>query len=73
MSDIKSFKDWNGEMPDKCDMCKAIIEDTFIDGRTIHGPWAIMCPTCFKVFGTGLGIGKGQMYIKEVIKSDRHK
>lgn len=41
------------------------ITDTFIDGRTTSGPWAIMAPASFATYGVGLGIGFGQKYVKE--------
>jgi hypothetical protein len=41
-----------------CDMCKK--EQAHYDGKTILGPWAHMCEYCFKMWSTGLGIGKGQ-------------
>lgn len=34
------------------------------DGKTDSGPWAFMCETHFKIYGTGLGTGKGQRLIK---------
>ena len=55
---------WCGTI-DKCDVCKDDIEDTFIDGATTEGPWAIMCPVCHYVYGIGLGIGRGQRYEKK--------
>ena len=30
------------------------------DGSTRLGPWALMCERHFKVYGRGLGTGKGQ-------------
>lgn len=30
------------------------------DGKTIHGPWAYMCEEHFRLYGIGLGTGKGQ-------------
>jgi hypothetical protein len=44
----------------KCDMCSATAE---YDGRTSLGCWANMCDTHYKVFGVGLGTGKGQKLI----------
>ena len=65
MSKIKTFKDWHGNLPKSCDLCKGKITDTFIDGKTDFGPWAIMGPAFFKYHGVGLGLGKGQKYVKE--------
>lgn len=42
------------------------IKDTIIDGRTIHGPWAIMTPESWEKHGCGtLGTGCGQKYQKQ--------
>ena len=40
-----------------CDFCG---EEAHYDGRTIHGPWAKMCESCFRKHGLGLGFGRGQ-------------
>lgn len=43
-----------------------VITNEFIDGRTDRGPWAIMSPRSFDVFGGGmLGTGHGQRYRKQ--------
>lgn len=56
-------KKWFGAVPTKCDLCKGKFTDgAFIDGRTVYGPWAIMCSTCHSHSGHGLGVGKGQKY-----------
>ena len=56
-------KKWSGSKPTSCNICGASIEDSFIDGRLAeHGSWAIMCELCHKVYGVGLGLGKGQLY-----------
>ena len=44
-----------------CNLCDRTIGDTFIDGATAHG-WCIMCPSCHRRHGKGLGLGKGQRY-----------
>jgi hypothetical protein len=42
------------------------ITTTFIDGRTVMGPWAIMSPMSWVVNGVGrLGTGFGQKYEKQ--------
>lgn len=56
------IRKWGGEVPVKCDGCGDILKGTFVDGRTIFGPWAIMCENCHTTHGVGLGIGKGQKY-----------
>lgn len=57
-------KKWLGSAPEKCDLCGAKITETFIDGRTVMGPWAKMCNNCHTMFGVGLGTGFGQRYKK---------
>ena len=58
----KIWRIWVGSLT--CDFCKKICKDSLIDGKTIHGPWAVMCPSCFEKYGIGLGLGKGQLYEK---------
>lgn len=53
---------WCGAAPDVCQLCDQPITDTFIDGRTMWGPWACMCKECWEEKGDGLGTGRGQMY-----------
>ena len=53
---------WTGTLPKKCDICGASLKDGWVDGATKKGPWANMCKKCFKKFGKGLGLGKGQQY-----------
>ena len=55
-------KKWIGSKVDKCDVCNAKITNWWVDGRTIQGYWANMCPVCFETIGVGLGIGLGQKY-----------
>lgn len=38
-------------------------EPAHYDGKTIHGPWAYMCEKHFKLYGLGLGLGRGQRLI----------
>lgn len=47
-----------------CDLCKKKCEDEFYESKTTFGTWAKLCKEHFKKFGSGLGIGKGQKYIK---------
>lgn len=57
-------KRWHG-VYDKCDICHGKIKDAdkwFVDGKTIYGPWGLMCSKCFEKVGTGLGYGRGQKY-----------
>jgi hypothetical protein len=58
-------KYWAGSITN-CDICDSAIPkltgSIFYDAATIHGPWAIMCPTCFEKNGQGVGTGVGQQY-----------
>lgn len=55
---------WIGTVEAKDDFGETI-EDTFIDGKTNRGPWAIMSPKSFKKHGVGLGTGLGQKYKRQ--------
>lgn len=57
-------KKWIGTWPAECDICRFPLNkgSYFVDGKTVSGPWALMCPKCFKFYGIGLGTGKGQKY-----------
>jgi len=58
-------REWIGDVPSVCNLNPSReITDEFIDGRTIHGCWAIMHPETHANVGCGLGVGKGQMYRK---------
>ncbi len=50
---------------EECDIChthlKGVVE-YFVDGKTVQGPWALMCPECHAKYGYGLGLGYGQKY-----------
>lgn len=39
----------------------------FVDGKTVHGPWANMCPRCHNEVGCGLGVGRGQCYQRDMV------
>ena len=55
---------WRGK--ETCDFCGRSVREkdhrAFVDGKTIHGPWALMCIECYPDHGVGLGVGKGQSY-----------
>lgn len=57
-------KKWMSPKPESCDICHRNLDTltAFIDGVTATGQWAIMCLTCHKYWGMGLGLGKGQRY-----------
>ena len=39
----------------RCDICDAVIREvkgnTYVDGKTVMGPWACMCEDCFVKVG----------------------
>ena len=43
-------------------------QEFFVDGKTQMGPWALMCPRCFKLYGVGLGTGRGQKYDSKTLE-----
>ena len=56
---------WRGTRPQCCDGCEAAIAERFYDAATRLGPWALMCPQCFPLYGRGLGTGVGQEFTKD--------
>ena len=52
---------WTGD-PGHVDDFNRPITDEFVDGKTYHGPWAIMVPVSFAIHGVGMGPGRGQRY-----------
>lgn len=55
---------WIGAAPKFCEICTNPIVDEFVDGATTRG-WGRICLKCHKIFGRGLGVGKGQRYTKQ--------
>jgi len=55
----------HSDPPSKCDVCKATLCEDFMDAKTTHGPWANLCPACFRKIGVGLGTGRGQHYRRQ--------
>lgn len=49
------------KLPD-CDFCG---EEAHYDGKTKLGPWGNMCRGCFRKYGIGLGLGRGQELVVE--------
>ena len=37
------------------------------DGATVFGSWANMCEKHFSIYGTGLGLGKGQRLVLKTL------
>ena len=74
--DGKSFKEFKIKNPGNhtsvkvsyvpdCDFCSQSGRDVKAeyDGKTSLGPWANMCKAHFRMYGMGLGLGKGQKLI----------
>jgi hypothetical protein len=58
----KMVRYWVGHVGKTDDFGDEIV-DTFIDGKTLQGPWAMMTPKSAAMHGVGrLGTGYGQMY-----------
>jgi hypothetical protein len=57
-------KYYHGNVSEKDDF-GVRIDNEFVDGATTMGSWAIMAPSSFEVYGKGLGLGKGQKYVKQ--------
>ena len=56
---------WMGTLKSRDDF-GLTIGSIMIDGKTKHGPWAIMTPSSWKQHGVGkLGTGYGQKYEKQ--------
>jgi len=56
---------WEGAEPLGCELCEDDIKHEFIDGRTRWHCWGMLCPVCHTNCGVGLGLGKGQRYVKQ--------
>lgn len=56
---------WMGTAPCNCDICTLTLRSVFVDGATRQGPWANMCMSCHRIYGHGLGTGRGQQYEKQ--------
>ena len=61
-------KYWSGKVKAQDDMGRDIVNE-FIDGKTCTGPWAIMTPKSYAMYGMSrngkLGEGLGQRYRKQ--------
>lgn len=58
---------------DKCDVCETSLTTEYVDGATMLGPWANMCPACFSMYGRGIGTGRGQRYERVTINDKWQK
>jgi hypothetical protein len=56
---------WRGTPIGDRDDFQQPIDDTVIDGKTIMGPWGMMAPASHRRYGVGLGLGRGQKYVKQ--------
>jgi len=64
-------KSWSGTTPTTCDLCYKPFASTFYDARTKQGRWGLLCRSCFKEYGMGLGTGLGQEYDLRTLKKLR--
>lgn len=56
---------WMGET-DKCQVCQKPLRTKLVDGRLkASGQWAVLDLGCHRVHGSGVGVGKGQVYAKQ--------
>ena len=63
--EVKREVYWRGTIRTADDFNDPITTE-FIDGKTRHGPWAIMTPQSWKRMGVNqLGVGFGQKYKKQ--------
>lgn len=65
MSDKTEEKYWEGSEPKGCELCEDDFHGIFIDGRTQWNCWGMLCVVCHNNCGIGLGLGKGQKYVKQ--------
>jgi len=59
---VKMAAKWSGSKPTDCQVCGGTLGSVFYDAAMKIGQWALMCNSCFKQYGTGLGTGRGQKY-----------
>ena len=64
MTDGRKPRYWMGSAPTKCDLCDEPLGKDFVDGQTRTGQWGILCPQCHHDEGRGLGVGRGQQYLR---------
>lgn len=59
------FSEINKDELECCDICKVrkLMIIATVDGKTKLGPWVYMCEDCFREFGVGIGLGRGQRLI----------
>lgn len=51
--------------PRICDICSEELNQVMYDAKTLDGPWACLCPSCWATHTKQeLGIGLGQKYLR---------
>jgi hypothetical protein len=55
---------WSGTEPHNCQICHDPFRGVMIDA-SIRGRWGLVCETCHKKYGNGLGVGRGQKYTQD--------
>ena len=61
------LKKWSGTLPRACSICGGTFGKVFYDAATRMG-WGIVCHSCFKSHGHGLGVGRGQKYSTKTLE-----
>jgi hypothetical protein len=61
----KPARYWGGEPPVLCAVCLKAITAVFVDAKLQNGWWEKVDPHCHAKWGTGLGVGKGQRYVRQ--------
>jgi hypothetical protein len=56
---------WHSKVPSRCQISSMEITDSFVDGRTASGHWAIMHPDAYAILGHPFGTGFSQLYKKQ--------
>jgi hypothetical protein len=54
--------------PERCDLCGRLLrEETYMIDGGVKGAsyWACMCSKCFQTRGRGIGVGMGQLYLRD--------
>lgn len=66
----QEIRKWTGTWPIDCQFCGTdlTLQEYFVDGKTLAGAWALMCPICWSVYGIGVGLGKGQKYDSKTLE-----
>jgi hypothetical protein len=56
--------EWAGPLDDRCQLCLRGFGQTMYDASILNA-WGNVCHTCFVRYNGRLGLGLGQMYVKQ--------